>query len=139
MSRVRHSSDHVAEAQRLFAGGWSRYQIAKLFRRRGVSVDENTISAWVDPERADRDRRRQAERARILAARRSGGRLGAGPRRGPEFRQARMTSLRGLGMSYDAIAKVMSFDFPGEPVREWQVKDALRSGTPPRVYRELVG
>jgi hypothetical protein len=136
--RQRHSSATVAEAQRLHAAGWSVYGIAKLLRRRGTSVDETTIAEWVDPALAERRRREQALRYRIRNARKTGGRLGAGPPRSPEFRLERIRSLDKAGVSAEAIAKVMTFDFPNEPITGHMVRHALRAGEPPRVYRDAV-
>lgn len=134
-ARTPHSTSTVVEARRLHEAGWSIYAVAKLLRRRGISVDETTIAEWVDPKLAERRRDEQARRFRALSARRSRGRLGAGPPRSGEFRLERMKSLRALGVSYSDIAKTMSFDFPDEPITEDKVRHALRTDTIPRAYR----
>lgn len=133
-----HSSATIAEAQRLAAGGWSIYAIAKLFRRRGIPINETTIAEWVDPARAERRRAEQAQRYRTLNARRTGGRLGAGPPRSPEFRLERMKSLKAAGVPAPSIAKVMNFDFPGERISADAVLRALRDDEPPAIYRDTV-
>lgn len=135
---MRHTSETVAAARRLHSGGWSIYGIAKLMRRQGTSVDETTIAEWVDPQLAERRRLLQARRYRINSARKTQGRLGAGPSRSPEFRLERMRNLRELGVSFNAIAKVMTFDFPGEPITEDQARHALRNNEPPRPYLDDV-
>jgi hypothetical protein len=134
----RHSTQTVAEARRLHAAGWTVYSIAKLMRRRGSRVSDTTIAGWVNPELADRRRREEAQRARVISARRCRGRLGAGPPRSPEFRFERMRSLRAMGVAYSAIAAVMTFDFPGEPITADQARHALKSGEIPAVYRDAL-
>lgn len=121
-----HSSALIAEARQMHDAGWSCYRIAKIFRRRGVSISDTTVATWVDPVRAEYRRRlHRQSKARANAAK-SGGRLGAGPPRSPQFRAERMRSLRALGMSHSAISKVMTFDFPAHPVSEEQVRYMLR-------------
>ncbi len=130
----RFSAALVAEANRLHDGGWSAYAIAALFRRRGTHVDERTVKAWVDPDTAARRREQTRQRMRRINAERTGGRLGAGPPRSPDFRFARIVSLRALGLSRAAVAKVMTFDFPDTPVTEAEVRYALEVGRPPAAF-----
>jgi hypothetical protein len=72
--------------------------------------------AWINPYTAERRRAENRQRMRRLKAKRSGGRLGAGPPRSPEFKLERMRSLKARGMSYGGIAIAMSFDFPETPI-----------------------
>lgn len=131
-----HSSATIAEAQRMAAAGWTAYAIAQVFARRdGPSPDERTVRTWIDEKYAEKRRAKQAQRYRVLKAKRSRGRLGAGPPRSPEFRMERMRSLRALGIAFDDIAKAMTFDFPREPVSGDQVRYALRNDSIPKAYR----
>lgn len=119
MSTTPHRSDKVAQARGLREGGWSTHKIAGF-----MGVAQSTVMRWTDDEHLERvtNIRRSLDRQRLAAA--SAGRL----RRSnatPEFRQARMVSLRGLGLSHLAIARVMTFDFPEQPISEDQVASAL--------------
>lgn len=134
---MTHTAQDIEQARTLYDGGWSPKQISGLFRRRGLRVHEDTIAEWVDPALAERRRERQRQRMRELNARRTGGRLGAGPPRSAEFRRARIESLAAMGVPARSIAKVMSFDFPDTPVSEWHVRQALKTGQPPRPYRTV--
>ena len=130
------SSEHVEYARRLHSGGWSPRRIADLLaRQHDVRVDAGTVTEWVDPVAAERRRSRQRQRMREQNARRTGGRLGAGPQRSPEFRLARMKSLAAVGVSPENIARVMNFDFPDVPVTRHVVIRALATNQPPPAYR----
>lgn len=120
-----HNTEAVKEAKHLFRNGWKPYSIAKLFKRRGNAVSETTVTAWVDPETAERRRAEGRQRARAKSAAKTRGRLGAGPPRSPEFKIARMRSLRDLGVSYAAIATVMNFDFPDDDITEMDVRQMV--------------
>lgn len=122
-----HRTDVVLEAQALAAGGWGPYVIAKIFKKRGTPVSGKTIQDWIDPRIAERRRDAQRKRMRRINAARTRGRLGAGPPRSPEFRLARMQSLRDLGMSYNAIAIVMNFDFLDEMLTGDRVRNMVRA------------
>lgn len=135
MTAVRHSAATMLEAQRLAAAGWTSQGIVRVFARNGITVTERTVKRWVDPDFAAKRRRSQVLREREKNAAARGGRL-AGPPRSPEFRQARIESLAKLGVSMAAIAKVMSFDFPNEPITVRVVEHALQTGRPPKVYRD---
>ena len=124
-----HSTAIVQEALRLHEGGWSARGIARILRQRGIVVSDSTIGTWVDPSILERRRAKARTRARREWAARCGGRLASGPRRSPEFRLARMQSLQQLGLSIQAIATVMTFDFPDQPLTVWQVRRALERGT----------
>lgn len=90
--------------------------------------------AWINPYTAERRRAENRQRMRRVKAKRSGGRLGAGPPRSPEFKLERMRSLKVRGMSYGGIAIAMSFDFPETPINADQVRYALQRDEVPAVY-----
>jgi hypothetical protein len=126
MSAARHDSSSMTEARTLREAGWSYRAIASLLTRRGSPVADTTVAEWCDPEKAARRRRRNLRRMAAANSQRNHGRLGAGPPRSMEFRDARMRSLRTAGLSMNAIAKVMTFDFPDEPWTEREVRDLLK-------------
>ena len=129
----RHSMPLVREARQLGRAGWTPHQIAGIFRKRGVDPcpPPNTIRYWLRGG-LDMEKQRELDRrhkARVRAER-SGGRI-VSRAATPEFKVARIRGLRELGVSYAAIAKVMTFDF-GERITEKQVRDAAVTGTYPR-------
>lgn len=122
---VRHPITAVVEARRLSAGGWSN---AEIGRRLGVSQD--TVGRWVDPERAERKRRQQQAGNRRQSARRGANPLGS-REAAPEFKFGRVVALRDLGLSWEAIAKLMRHDF-GDDISGRQLEYAATTGQYPR-------
>lgn len=138
MSQARGRRYDVAtmqEARRLFDGGWSPHQIRQILLRRGLDVSRRTITRWVDPRAAERQR--EADR-RAKAARRA--RSGSWFRADAtvEFRMARLRELAEVGVPHTSAAKVLTLAF-GVEVTEWMVRKALHDGTVPRPWRPRLG
>lgn len=133
----RHTTATVAEARRMFDGGWTIYEIARILSGRRAKIDPTTVGHWVDPDYSQRRLREQRERMNRLTAQRTGGRISAKPPRSAHFRFERMKSLRALGLSHRAISTVMTFDFPDTPLSEDQVRYALRGDDVPPALRGL--
>ena len=121
----RHTIRTVTRARELAAAGWNPADIRRLLIQDGYvdDVGKETVGRWVGEisheawrERVDvRLMRRAAERGRkpmgVMSAR-------------PEFKLARARTLRDQGLSFAAVAKVMSFDFR-EDVNALQLQYAL--------------
>lgn len=113
-------------AQSMAAGGWSPTEIQRALRRDGKAVPtRTTIIGWTTPDYAERQREKSRRKGHLRSVEQNGGRLAVG-RRSDVFKAARIKALRIEGMSCSAIAKVMSFDFPDDPVTEHQVRYLLR-------------
>lgn len=121
-------ADHVADrARELHAAGFPKKRIAKIVADEfGLPAPPtaNTITAWVDPELAERwkDANRIRKRHRLRSATLS---VVQGAARSDDWKLERMRALREGGLSYRAVAAVMSLDFPDDPVTEDQVRYAL--------------
>lgn len=129
--KPRYSSAAVARARQLRAVNWSISEIPRVLEREGHGhPSQFTVRLWVDP------RRHAASQA---AVRRAHAHRSAAKsdftfpsNRTPEWRVGRIKALGGLGLSNEAIAKVMSFDFPDTPVTRHQVAGVFRAGSVPR-------
>lgn len=107
-----------------FEGNLAAYTIGKLFRRREYiarAVPRDSVEA--------KQRRAQARhRARVHKTAHTRGRLITNTSHTtPEFRHARMESLRSLGTSYAAIATIMNFDFRDQELTAEDVRRMLSS------------
>lgn len=127
----RHPMTVVTEARRLHnEGGWNPTEIVDLLARQGITVGRDAVMRWTDPRVAEAARLRSEERNRMHSASKSG-RIGH-PSSSPAFKLARMRALReDAGLGYNAIAKVMRFDF-GDDLSRGQVEYALETGRYPR-------
>lgn len=133
----RHNSRTVAQARRLADAGHRLHEIVGFLGNEGITVNARVVKTWIDDEFAEHRRTQARRRMRLANAAKTKGRLGAGPKRSPEFRLERMRSLHDLGASLSSIAIMMSFDFPDEPVSRSQVTSALFDGRMPRPYARL--
>lgn len=124
----------VATAQRMRDGGWTAAQIRDYLAQRGHDVTIGTVRRWADPEQARKHREDSRARSHRLRAAARGGRMGR-EGQSAEFRDQRLRALRDAGLSMNAIAKVMTLDFPDTPLTERQVRTALTSDRPPIAFR----
>lgn len=134
----RYSARTVIRACELREAGWSCAKIADfLSQELGVRPAPNTVLLWTDPKQAAR----QSVRVRIghqrARRKRLTGRMPAVSNLSPEFKAIRARALRESGLSFNAIAKVMTFDFPQEPVDAQQIRYALRTGLWPNALEQL--
>lgn len=135
MSAVRHSAKVMAEARRLREAGWSLNEIRRLMAADGIDPVPaiGTIAIWTDDAARRRELDRQARKHRELRVARSDFRLPGV--RGPEWRLGRIRALADAEVGILDIARVMSIDFPGEPITRHDVRYALEVGRPPLAYR----
>lgn len=130
----RHPISAVMEARRLSAAGWGDAEIARTLLQDGFvrsPVARATIGRWVRASREQSWRADAQANAASRAAQRGARGIGRWSAR-PEFKMARVRALHGEGLSVNAIATVMRFDF-GDRLTEHQVRYALRMGRYPRV------
>lgn len=128
---MTHTSATVARAVELHQAGWAPTAIASILEReRGVRPSRSSIHRWIDPELAERERRRL--RIRERAARQAAGArmLVVDDDRKLEMLQR----LRAQRMSHDAVAKAMRVFF-AEPITARQVEHALATGRYPQQLR----
>lgn len=121
-------------ARDLHAGGWKPTAIRRLLGEAGHEQPSvYTIHQWTNPTYKERQlaqhRRRDAERTAAQSDFRWPN------SRSTTWRLRRMETLRGLGLSYVAVAKVMSHDFPDAPVTCHEVERALELQRPPQSWR----
>lgn len=102
----RHTAGKVAEARRMFEAGWTVREISGI-----IETSELTTRRWVDPAFAARRAETENAARRRYEAHLTGGRFQTAPQRTPEFRAERMLALRDAGLSFNAIATVINFDF----------------------------
>jgi hypothetical protein len=113
----RYSTAYVTRARELYGAGWTNCtEIARILEREmGRRPGQTTIRRWVDPDYAEVVRTRQ----------RRGGVCGPARTNTWRLRLARIMDLQGIGLTYDAIARVVSHDFELE-LDEDQVGFLLR-------------
>ena len=130
MSAVRFTSRDYHEVRVLHDAGWGPREIQRILRDRGMDPvpSHMTIWRWVNPE--GHQRHREQTNA-INRARRAGSARFVFPLpRGPEWKEQKMRLLRAQeGLSFNAIAKIMTFDFPDDPWTEDEVRDLLKDVT----------
>lgn len=128
--KVGYTITVIRRACELREYGWSLRRIADFVEQdTGRRPSCSTVLAWVDADAAKKkaalSRKRHAE---IGSSR---GSTGIGER-APAWKLARMRALSELpGMSEQAIASVMSFDF-GDDISRFQVRRALETGRYPK-------
>lgn len=111
-----HPSNVVARARTLHEAGWRCGEIpAILHRELGVCPHEVTVRRWIDPDYAE---------AQKLSKERSGRQM---RKWGWRSRLRRLRELREIGLSFSAIAALMSHDF-GLELSERQA-EAIAKGT----------
>ena len=131
----RYPASAVIRARELRDAGWSLRQITRLMRREfGVPVPQSTVACWVDDEQARKQRLRSYNAHRRRWNAKVTGRLGS-PHLTLDFKLIRLRALHEHGLSPGSIARVMSFDFPDEPLTEHQVRYSLATGSVPRSWR----
>lgn len=108
-------------ARRLYEGGHEIPAVLEALGRRGYFPSRSTCLYWCSPDAKDAHNARQ--KARLYpAARRRSRELAWWAK----FR--RMRELRGAGLSYDAVAKVMRLDFGLEFVTADRARRMLGGG-----------
>lgn len=120
--RLPHRAATKVRAQQLRKAGWQLTEICRILEFEGYTPVPHfsTVSRWFverDGESSSVDRRR--------AARVKHGKFTWPGNAGPEWRHERMRRLRHAGLSYHAIAIVMTHDFPDAPRTEWGVRHEL--------------
>lgn len=119
-----HTAKVAAEAVRLREAGWTIPQIRDVLAARGIDPPpcRTTIMRWTTPGFAERRQAKATVRKRELyePSYRPAGRKSA------VWRAGRMRALFEAGLSPNAVAKVMTFDFPEHPVSGHQVRYALQ-------------
>lgn len=134
--RVEYPASMVAKARSLAEGGWRPAQIRRLLADEHERVPTlSTVIHWVDETEARKHRDAQRNIMRKAGAK---GSLRLPQNRSSVWRMARMRALRDAGLSHQAVATVMSFDFPDFPVTRREVERALDMGRPPRSWRDGV-
>lgn len=134
MSQVRHRASTKARVIELYEAGWTKpSEIIMHLERDGLPVpSRNTLWAWTHPEKAAEQTQRDLEGARRWRLQQASF---AWPGvRGPEWKLQRMRVLREAGLSLDAVAAVMSIDFPVTPISRPTVAKALTLDLAPRIY-----
>lgn len=127
MSAVRHSVVVMRRARELREAGWAIPRIRDILEKEhAVRPSKDTITRWLDPAVAER--RAQAAREKRAESATFGW---SGWHPSPSWKLGRMRALRDAGVSYAAVAKVMSVDF-GDELTEEEVRAALKLGRPPR-------
>lgn len=137
-TRVEYPANVREFARRLHERqGLTAHAICKRLAARGFTPDYNTVRCWIDDDYAEARR----ESTRLAMRRRSGRSHGRGRRRLELWaaRWERMQELRGLRLSYRAIAAVMSNDFEGVELDAEQVRSMLRGRVAESRKRELLG
>lgn len=126
MSTIRHKISTKLRVIELYEAGWLPAEIQELLRQEGIepAPSRNTIWAWTHPRKAEKQARRDLAKTRRWRTERAS--FSWPGVRGPEWKLERMRRLRDTGLSYAAIAKVMSFDFPSAPLTASQVEGVLR-------------
>lgn len=134
--RVIYSVKVAARARTLHAAEWPVARIAKLLADEfGLPKPPSStaVYGWVDPKFNEKRKQRERERLRGKSYTFSVVQNG---HRSPEWKMARMRVLRGAGLSFNAVAKVMAVDFPGaRTLTEDEVRHALLSDRAPKVLR----
>ncbi len=64
----RYPPETVMEAITLHDGGWKPMQIVRILAKRGEDVHVSTVCRWVNHERAEQDRARNRDSARLRRA-----------------------------------------------------------------------
>lgn len=133
----RYDTRIVARVQELRAAGWSYDKVQDFVEREfGVRPARDTVMKWADPVYAERRRRNGARHERNRLNARLTGRMPGWSKLTPDFRLIRARALReGLGLEFDVVAAVMSFDFD-PPVTGRQVRHALDTGKWPKTMTE---
>lgn len=125
----RYDSGAVARTVELRAAGWDLGEIQdRLELERGVRPSRETLAIWTNPTRAASKAAsvKRVNRRRWNA--RITGRMPSTANLTSDFRLIRARALREAGLSANAVARVMTFDFPGSPVTEQQVRYACDVG-----------
>lgn len=131
----RYPARAAVRARELRDAGWSLRHITLLIRRElGLPVAQSTVCGWVDEEQARKQRLRSYNAHRRRWNAKVTGRLGS-PHLTLDFKLIRLRALHEHGLSASSIARVMSFDFPDQPLTEHQVRYSLRTGSVPRSWR----
>lgn len=110
--------------------GWSPYRIRKAMLLRGIDPlpSEHAVRSWVDDDYREEH---------LLRSRRFGP---PGPRKVHTWRLrlARMEELRGIKLSYTAIAALMSHDFEDIELTEEQARSILQGKVHWKTARRLL-
>ena len=118
-------------ARRLYEqNGWSPYRIRKAIIGRGYdpAPAEHTIRTWVDDDYRDEHLKRG----------RSYRPAGPARQRAWALRLSRMEELRRVGLSYRAIAALMTHDFKDVDVTADQAERILKGKVSGRTIRRLL-
>lgn len=120
----RHTMATVTLARTMYGDGegWTPTEIMRYLHEQGIDVSMQTVRRWVIP---GEDERRKAE----AAARRARKRRNAN---GPLLE--RMRELRGAGLTFTAVAKVIDLDY-GVTITTEQCRYCLHHGRDPRHLR----
>jgi hypothetical protein len=138
--RVMYAEPVAARARELFALDWPKKRIAEIVAREfGLpSVPtRNTVTAWVEPHKHARwiakAEGKRRDRIRLCTVS-----VVQGADRSSEWKIERIHRLKAAGLSDNAIAAVMTLDFPRDgQLRGHQVYHALR-GSMPRNWKRKV-
>lgn len=117
--------------------GWTVSRIIAALAKRGHHPAHNTVLAWVDEDYAEARRRA----TRIAMRRKNGGGPGRLTRRRQhpaDMRLQRMRDLRSVGLSYRAIAALLSFDFEDVEISAEQVRAIFNGRLSQSTARQLV-
>lgn len=138
MSHQIHTGRTKARVIELHQSGWKPAEIRDVLRREGYAPipARNTIWAWTNPEKADAGDRRRIRRYREQRVERASFQWPGV--RTSLWKFGRMKALRGLGVSYADIARVMYLDF-GDDFTEAQIRKAFEADRYPTQARRSRG
>jgi hypothetical protein len=120
-------------AIRMFAADFRINTIRRYLARNGVDVSWMTVKGWIDPQWYEQQLAVCRARSRRREMRNH---TYAWPgQRGPEWKMGRIRALHEAGLYPVMIARVMTTDFPEQPITGAQVKRALQEDCVPITYR----
>jgi hypothetical protein len=123
------------QVRRLSEAGWGNAAIRRILADQGVDPIPTlkTIRMWIDPDYADQVRAETRQRMRQTSPMTF---RWPGPR-SVEWRVRRIKVLADAGLTKEAIAKVMTHDFPDCPLSRAQIDGILRQGRIPWALRKV--
>lgn len=130
-SQRKATSADITRARELAAAGWGPTRIAELLTRDGLQVSRFAVARWINPDMAARHYQQSRRWKRHARADQVKPRLAG---LSVDARMARMRLYRDAGLSHAAIATFFSLEH-GEPLTDHEVREALRTGRPPRRWR----
>lgn len=135
--RAPHSTATLRRVYELNEAGWTPTQMLLVLADEGFDRPSlTTIYLWLRPDY--RERSRVANQRRSARRSASSGSFHWPARRSPEWKLARMRVLKDAGLSCEAVATVMTLDFPDTPLTGNQVDGMFRLGTTPRSLKVKV-